>query len=81
MSVGLPHAALWLFSFYSLHKVSGQQILEACLKNFEWILSFALRLDVYIHAYGKSNPKVQKAWIQDCLPFISKYKYFLREIF
>ena len=34
MSVGLSHAAPWLFSFYSLQKVSGQQILEAFLKKF-----------------------------------------------
>ena len=39
MSVGFLHVAPWLFSFYSLQKVSGQQILEACLKNFEGILS------------------------------------------
>ena len=39
MSVGLLHAAPWLFSLYSLQKVSRQQILEACLKNFEGILS------------------------------------------
>ena len=38
MSVGLSHVARRLFSFYSLQKVSGQQILEACLKNFEGIL-------------------------------------------
>ena len=34
MSVGLLHAAPWLFSLYSLHKVSRQQILKACLKKF-----------------------------------------------
>ena len=34
MSVGLLHAAPWLFSLYSLQKLSGQQILEACLKKF-----------------------------------------------
>ena len=39
MSVGLLHVAPWLFSFYSLQKVSGQQILEASLKNFEGISS------------------------------------------
>ena len=39
MSVGLLHVARRLFSFYSLQKVSGQQILEACLKNFEGISS------------------------------------------
>ena len=39
MSVGLLHVAPWLFSFYFLQNVSGQQILEACLKNFEGILS------------------------------------------
>ena len=37
MCVGLLHVARRLFSFYSLQKVSGQQILEACLKNFEGI--------------------------------------------
>ena len=35
MSVGLLHVAPWLFSFYSLQKVSGQQILEACLRNLK----------------------------------------------
>jgi len=39
MGVGLLHVAPWLFSFYSLQKVSGQQILEAHLKSFERILS------------------------------------------
>jgi len=34
MSVGLSHVARRLFSFYSLQKVSGQQILEAFLKKF-----------------------------------------------
>ena len=34
MSVGLLHAAPWLFSLYSLQKVSRQQILKACLKKF-----------------------------------------------
>ena len=34
MNVGLLHAAPWLFSLYSLQKLSGQQILEACLKKF-----------------------------------------------
>ena len=38
-SVVLSHVARRLFSFYSLQMVSGQQILEACLKNFEGILS------------------------------------------
>ena len=42
MSVGLLHAAPWLFSLYSLKKLSGQQILEACLKNFEGISSLPL---------------------------------------
>ena len=35
MSVGLLHVAPWLFSFYSLQKVSGQQILEACLRSLK----------------------------------------------
>ena len=35
MSVGLLHVTPWWF--YSLQKVSGQQILEAYLKNFEGI--------------------------------------------
>ena len=39
MCVRLLHAAPWLFSLYSQQKVSGQQILEACLKNFEGISS------------------------------------------
>ena len=39
MSVGLSHVARRLFSFYFLQKVSRQQILEACLKNFEGISS------------------------------------------
>ena len=39
MSVGLLHVARRLFSFYSLQKVSRQQILESCLKNFEGISS------------------------------------------
>jgi hypothetical protein len=34
MRVGLLHVVPWLFPFYSLQKVSGQQILMACLKNF-----------------------------------------------
>ena len=37
MSVGLLHVTPWWF--YSLQKVSGQQIREACLKNFKRILS------------------------------------------
>ena len=39
MSIWLLHATPWSFSFYSLQKVSGQQILEVCLKNFEGISS------------------------------------------
>ena len=39
MSVGLSHVARRLFSFYFLQNVSGQQIFEACLMNFEGILS------------------------------------------
>jgi len=39
MCVGLLHVAPWLFSFYFRQNVSGQQILEACLKNFEGISS------------------------------------------
>jgi hypothetical protein len=39
MSVGLLHATSWLLSFYSLQKVSGQQILEAHKNNFEGISS------------------------------------------
>ena len=39
MSVGLLHATPWSFSFYFLQMVSRQQILEACLRNFEGILS------------------------------------------
>ena len=35
MSVGLLHVARRLFSFYSLQKVSGQQILEVHLKNLK----------------------------------------------
>ena len=61
MSVSLLHDAPWSFCFYSLQKFSGQQILVVCLKNFEWIFSFALRLVVHIHACGKSNSKVQEA--------------------
>ena len=78
MSVSLLHDAPWSFCFYSLQKVSGQQILEVC---FEWILSFALRLVVHIHAYGKSNLKVQKAWIPDCLSFINIYIYIFQRVF
>ena len=61
ISVSLLHDAPWSFCFYSLQKFSGQQILVVCLKNFEWIFSFALRLVVHIHACGKSNSKVQDA--------------------
>ena len=79
MSVSLLHDAPWSFCFYSLQKVSGQQILEVC---FEWILSFALRLVVHIHAYGKSDLKVQKAWIPECLPsFYFIIIFFSRKIF
>ena len=39
MSVGLSPVARRLFSFYFLQNVSGQQIFEACLMNFEGILS------------------------------------------
>ena len=80
MSVSLLHDAPWSFCFYSLQKVSGQQILEVC---FEWILSFALRLVVHIHAYGKSDLKVQKGWIPECLPsFYFIIIFFLkRDIF
>ena len=35
MSIWLLHATPWWFSFYSLQKVSRQQILEACLRNLK----------------------------------------------
>ena len=88
MTVSLLHDAPWSFCFYFLQKVSGQQILEVYLQNFEWILSFSLRLDVHIHAYGKSNLKVQKTWIPECLPlfyfiinFFSQERYFFQRVF
>ena len=88
ISVSLLHDAPWSFCFYSLQKFSGQQILVVCLKNFEWIFSFALRLVVHIHAYGKSDSKVQKTWIPECLPlfyfiinFFSQERYFFQRVF
>ena len=42
MCVWLLHIARRLFSSYFVQKVSGQQILEACLKNFEGISSLPL---------------------------------------
>jgi len=64
-----------IVSLYSLREVSGQQILEGSIKEFWMDFIIALRLVVHIHAYGKSNLKVQKAWIPDCLSFINIYIY------
>ena len=61
---------LLFFSF--LQKVSGQQILERCMKDF--VLGFV----AHIHALAKIQvQKIYLAWIPKCLP--SFYYFFLRE--
>ena len=85
MSVGLSHVGPWLFSFYSMQKVSGQQILEVCLrilKGFHRCLEISCSHPCFKE---KQILKVQMAWIPDCLPsssFIIIYIFFLfkREI-
>ena len=70
--------SLCFFSF--LQKVSGQQILERCIKNI--VFAFL------IHIHTLTEIQIQKiylAWIPECLPsssFIIIYKFFLfkREI-
>ena len=78
MSVSLLHDAPWSFCFYSLQKFSGQQILVVCLKNFEWIFSFALRLVVHIHALRKIRFGGSKA--MDPILFCH-YLFFKTEIY
>ena len=71
--------SLCFFSF--LQKVSGQQILERCIKNI--VFAFL----VHIHTLTEIQiQKIYLAWIPDCLPsssFIIIYIFFLfkREIF
>ena len=59
-----------LYLFSSLQMVSGQQILEACMKNFVIVL----RLVVHIHALRKNGFEDLKAWIPKCLP---SFFYFI----
>ena len=54
------------YLFSSLQMVSGQQILEACMKNFFIIL----RLVVQIHALRENGFEDLKAWIHICLPSV-----------
>ena len=54
------------YLFSSLQMVSGQQILEACMKNFVIIL----RLVVQIHALRENGFEDLKAWIHICLPSV-----------
>jgi len=83
MSIWLLHATPWSFSFYSLQKVSGQQILEACLKNFEWILSFALRL-LFTSMLVEIQIQIQRSKkhgsLNICHYFISSF-FLKRDIF
>ena len=67
------YAAPWLFFF--LQKVSGQQILQECLKNFEMIF---FRFVVHIHASRKNQvQRCNEHGSQNaCQHFIS---FFLRE--
>ena len=62
------------YLFSSLQMVSGQQILEACMKNFVIVL----RLVVHIHALRENGFEDLKAWIHICLPSIFLF-LFLRE--
>ena len=52
-----------LYLFSSLQMVSGQQILEICMKNFVIVL----RLAVHIHALRKNGFEDLKAWLPKCL--------------
>ena len=82
MSIWLLHATPWSFSFYSLQKVSRQQILEACLRIFWTHFIIALRLVVHIHALRKiifERFKSHGSQIA-CHYFISSF-FFKREIY
>ena len=74
-------ALCWSYVRYSLcffcscKKVSGQQILERCMKDF--VLGFV----AHIHALAKIQvQKIYLAWIPKCLPS-SSFMIFLRERF
>jgi len=65
--------SLCFFSF--LQKVSGQQILERCIKDI------VFRFVVHIHALKKIQiQKIHLAWIPKCLPTLYFIIIFLREI-
>ena len=79
-SIVLELCTLLLVFFSFLQKVSGQQILERCIKNI--VFAFL----VHIHTLTEIQiQKIYLAWIPDCLPsssFIIIYIFFLfkREI-
>ena len=54
------------YLFSSLQMVSGQQILEACMKNFVIVL----RLVVHIQVLREIGFEDLKAWIHICLPSV-----------
>ena len=72
-SVVLVLELLYLFS--SLQMVSGQQILEACMKNFVIIL----RLAVHIQALRKNGFEDFKVWIPKMLTIIFLFLFFFAE--
>jgi len=55
--------------------VSGQQILEACMKNFVIIL----RLAVHIQALRKNGFEDFKVWIPKMLTIIFLFLFFFAE--
>ena len=72
---------LLLYFFYSLQKVSGQQILEACLKEFWTDFIFTLRLVVHIHALRKIRFGGSKAMDPILFTIISFLFFQEREIY
>ena len=66
---------LFGYLFSSLQMVSGQQILEACMKNFVIIL----RLAVHIQALRKNGFEDFKVWIPKMLTIIFLFLFFFAE--
>ena len=75
VEVGVMYAAPSVF-FSFLQKVSGQQILERCMKDF--VFGFV----AHIHALTEIQiQKIYLAWIPKCLPSSSFMIFFSRERF
>jgi len=73
VEVGVMYAAPSVFFFSSLQKVSGQQILERCMKDF--VFGFI----AHIHALTEIQiQKIYLAWIPKCLPS-SSFMIFFQE--